>query len=350
MLKARNFMILGMIALVGFVVAPALGSDRVERSFDFRGGVLEIDTERGSIDLQTGYGDGVRVVVKASRGMVSDYLEVRFEEGNGLRIVGTEVRGAPDRGGVEFHIEAPADMDVVIRTDGGHVEVGDITGEMEITTGGGHIEFGEVGGSLMIDTGGGHIEGDSVGSHGSIKTGGGHVDVNDVRGDLEVRSGGGHIEIGDVDGTLEIKTGGGHLQAGHVMGDAQLRSGGGHVEMEGCDGDVEVKTGGGRIELNEMAGSVFAHTGGGDIEVRLTAGNSSGVDLESEEDGDIILSIPSGSGFDIDAVASGRVEADSSLRFSGKQSVERMSGTIGSGGSVLKIRAEDGDIRIISGR
>ncbi|MGD8376665.1 MAG: DUF4097 family beta strand repeat-containing protein [Acidobacteriota bacterium] len=349
MLKARICMTVGLIALL--LSIPALAaSDVVERTFPFRGGLVDIGIERGSVEVRTGTGGDVRVRIEASRGRVSDYLDVRFEEGDGLRIEGEEVRGGSVRGSIHFLIEAPEDIDLRIATDGGHVEVDDVTGEVEITTGGGHIEFGDVGRSLVIDTGGGHIQGGSVGDRARIETGGGHVEVEQVGGDLEVQSGGGHIEIGDVAGALEVRTGGGHLEAGHVMGSAALRSGGGHVGMAGCDGDVKVNTGGGRIELEEMAGFVFAHTGGGDIEVRLAGGNTAGVDLKSERDGDITVHVPAGQGFDLDAVASGSVEADPSLGFSGMLSGNRVNGPIGGGGQVLKLRADDGDIRIVSGR
>ena len=353
MRKTRNVLIFSLFILTVVAAAPAVAveTDAIDRSFSFRSGDrLEIDTERGSIEVRTG-GDGeVRVHISVSQGAVSDYVEVRFDDRDGLRIEAEEVRGAGGSGNVQFVIDAPRDMDLHLRTDGGHVEIDDVDGEVAVKTGGGHIEFGEVGGSLSIDTGGGHIQGGRLGGVGHIETGGGHIEIGDAMGDLEVRSGGGHIEIGDVDGALTVRTGGGHVEAGHVVGDVEMKSGGGHVGLGGCEGDVTVNTGGGEIELEELEGHVLAHTGGGDIRVALAPGNGAGVDLESGDDGDIILEIPSGLGFDIDAVASGRVETDPSLGFAGNQKTDRLSGTIGGGGNVLRIRAEDGDIRIVSGR
>jgi len=99
-----------------------------------------------------------------------------------------------------------------------------------------------------------------------------------------------------------------------------------------------------------MAGFVYARTGGGDIEIALAEGNRSGVDLESDDEGDIVVRIPSGHGFDVDAVASGRVETNAGLDFAGSRETDRLAGSIAGGGSVLKIRARDGDVRLVGGR
>ena len=345
MQNRRNYLILNGLIVLLAAGSLAMGGETLERTFSFRGGVLEVDTDTGHINIKTTASGEVRVRIEVSRGDLDEYLDISFDESNGLRIIGREPRNSRDNGGVEFHIEVPRTADVRIKSGGGHIEVGDLDGELVIDTGGGHVKFGDIAGIVQIETGGGHIEGGNIEADARVETGGGHVELGDVRGFAEIETGGGHISVKDVDGELQAETGGGHIRAGHVRADMSLRSGGGHLEAAGCDGDVTAKTGGGEITLEEMNGYVKAHTGGGDVLVALTS-SSSGADIESNDDGDITIELPRGAGFDIDAVAAGSVEAD--VDFRGNRSSDTLSGSIDGGGAEIRVRADDGDIRIVT--
>jgi DUF4097 and DUF4098 domain-containing protein YvlB len=341
LLKTKIFL---MILLAGTLALA--DESTLERSFSFGGGQLFIDTDRGHVEVRTGSGSDVHVRVSVSRGDLADYLELSFDESNGLRIEGRKVRGGRD-GGVRFEIEAPRAMDLRVRTDGGHVEIDDVDGEVILETGGGHISFEDVGGPLEVETGGGHIRGGSIKGTAALRTGGGHIEIGDADDDVEINTSGGHISVGEVNGELFAKSSGGHIRADRVTGNMELRTAGGHVRAKGCQGDAEVNTAGGEIELLDMEGYVHADTGGGDILVSLASGNRSGAELRSGDDGDITLELPAGSGYDIDARASGKVETD--LAFQGKRSEDSLRGSLEGGGSEIILRADDGDIHIRTG-
>ena len=348
MRSTRNLLKLNIFVLSTLVGTAALADGELRRSFPFGSGdLLQIDTDRGHVEVRTESRDDVLVEISVSRGDLADYLDVTFDDGSGLRIEGRKVRGSSDRGNVRFEIRAPRWMDLRVKTSGGHVSVGDVDGEVTLETGGGHISVGDVRGPLEVRTAGGHIEAGSVEDAVTLRTGGGHIEMGDAAGDVNVRTGGGHISLGSAEGDVVARTSGGHIRTERVSGDMELRSSGGHVEVNGCAGDVDAKTAGGEIVLEAMEGYVSADTGGGDIRVSLAPGNRAGADLRSADDGDIVLELPEGLGVDIDASASGIVETD--LSFEGTRSRDRLDGRIGAGGSRIRIRAEDGDIRIVSG-
>ena len=79
---------LWVLIVVCLAAAPAaVAAEVVERSFAFDGGLLEIDTARGSVDVRTGNAGEVRVRIEASRGDVEDFVTVKFDESDGLRIL-----------------------------------------------------------------------------------------------------------------------------------------------------------------------------------------------------------------------------------------------------------------------
>lgn len=348
-------LIVGVLMLLATV---AVADDTLTRDFRFPGGgSLVIDVDSGHVVVRTGSSDGVSITVTAERGDIEDFVDLRFEEtGDGLEVIGREpARGrrksgwfGGDDGDLRFEIVGPRDMDLDVKSGGGHVSIDDVRGQVNVKTGGGHVEIGDVEGPLQVNTGGGHVQVGRVDGTLDVSTGGGHIQVEDIRGDVNASSGGGHITLGDIDGDLEAQTGGGHIRADHVGGRAKLGSGGGNVFLDGADDDAEIRTGGGNVGLRKVSGHVLVRTGGGDIEVELMDG-SGGADLETD-DGDIDLIVPGGAGFDIEAYArDGEVEAPSSVR-GGRDGGERLRTSIGRGGSLVKLYTHDGDIRISEGR
>lgn len=366
MKSTRTALLAVAILLAALMIsAPvAVADDTVQRTLRFSpGDDLEIDMAKGHVEIITGRGGDLRVTVTTDADRVANVIDLDFQEtSSGVRIEGRKVNRERRSGGIlsrwigsdddsiKLVVEAPEDLNLDVRTGGGHVSLDDMRGNAAIRTGGGHIEFGRIDGRLEISTGGGHINGDSISDSGKIQTGGGHIEIDDVGQDLEVSTGGGHIETGDVHGDLTTSSGGGHVSARRVEGNVRASTGGGGIRVDGCAGDAEVSSGGGSIELSDMEGFVSADTGGGDIEVSLSDRHTAGVDLDTG-DGDIVLYVPRGTGFDVEAVARhGYIDTDLSDLRGASGSRDRFSGRLHGGGSLLKLRSSDGDIRIRESR
>ncbi len=192
---------------------------------------------------------------------------------------------------VQFEIAVPRGYSVNVNTEAGDVESQDIGGTATLITQGGNIQVGRVGASGLRTAAPGHPVA-------KLETQGGHIRILDVAGDLSAFTGGGHITAGNISGNATLRTGGGHIHAGQIGGRAELDTVGGNITVGRAGGFVSVRTGGGQIDFGEVRGSVRAQTGGGGIRIMSVSGP---MELESSS-GSICLTRVAGT---IQAATSG---------------------------------------------
>jgi len=291
---------------------------------------------------------------------------------------------------VQFTIYVPSNFSVEVHTGAGDIETGDIGGHALLVTEGGNITTGRIGG---ID----HLVSMNSAPVAKIETQGGHITVLDIAGDLDAFTAGGFIQARDVAGNAKIRTGGGHIRAAHIRGTAQLETDGGNITVGEAGALVGVRTGGGQIDFGEVQGSVHAETGGGGVRVmyvsgpmevetsgggicltrvsnvvRAATGNGTitawitpesgdasrpvrlpGPSQLSSGSGDIVVFLPRNLAATIEAsVENGgadRIEADSALGLSMEAREDgpvRASGALNGGGAILKLRSNAGKIRL----
>jgi TonB family protein len=291
---------------------------------------------------------------------------------------------------VQFTIYVPANFSVEVHTGAGDIETGDIGGHALLVTDGGNVTTGRIGG---ID----HLAKLESAPVAKIETQGGHITVLDVAGDLDAYTAGGFIQARDVAGNAKIRTGGGHIRAAHIRGTAQLETDGGNITVGEAGALVGVRTGGGQIDFGEVHGSVHAETAGGGVRVmyvsgpmevqtsgggicltrvsnvvRAATGNGTitawitpdsgdasrpvrlpGPSQLSSGTGDIVVFLPRNLAATIEAsVENGgadRIEADSALGLNLEAREDgpvRASGALNGGGAVLKLRSNAGKIRL----
>src|SRR6266478_1370776 len=166
---------------------------------------------------------------------------------------------------VQFEIAVPRGYSVEVNTDAGDITTGDIGGTASLHTQGGNIKTGRIGSSGIRDASWGRFAA-------KVETEGGHIQVLDVAGDLTAFTGGGHINVGNIAGDASLRTGGGHIRAGQIGGRAELETAGGNITVAHAGNFVSVRTGGGQIDFGEVRGSVHAQTGGGGIRVMYVSG------------------------------------------------------------------------------
>ncbi|HET9481152.1 MAG TPA: DUF4097 family beta strand repeat-containing protein [Candidatus Polarisedimenticolia bacterium] len=317
----------GGIALLAFIAVAATGeltaADSTTRTFPFRPGeLMKIDTGLGHIEIRTARGTQATITVTSESGKLADLLELEFEDtAEGVTVTGRKPGGdgwgkgwlsgwTGKSDNVEFLVEVPDGADFDLKSSGGHIRFPDVTGDMRASTAGGHIKGGRLGRGGQLDTAGGHIE--VVGSG----------------GELIAKTAGGHITLSEIEGGVTAETAGGH------------------IEVNGCEGTAGLSTSGGHITLRRMNGQVTANTAGGNIRAELD-GRGEGADLTTSG-GSIEVAVGPGAGYEVDAYArGGSVESEiRGLEAPRSGDRQRLRGTIGSGGGLLKLRTSHGRIRI----
>jgi len=316
----------------------------------------------------------------------------------GVEIVGTSP-SQTGRGGtnaqfyVQFELAVPAAYSLDVNTGVGDIETQDIGGTASLITQGGNIRTGRIGYIGWRNAARAHPTA-------KLATEGGHIQMQDVAGDVDAFTAGGHIVAGNITGSAVLRSGGGHIRAGQIGGRAQLETDGGNITLKQAGSFVSVRTGGGQIDFGEVRGSVRAQTGGGGIRMitvsgpmevesnggsicltrvagavqAATAGGNiqawinpdavspggkvslPGASQLSSGAGDIVVFLPRNLAVNIDALVEngsiGRIDADPALPLNIQTSGNRSSGpmravgVLNGGGEVLKLRSTVGKIRL----
>jgi TonB family protein len=368
---------------------------------------LRLTTDLGSVNIvqiDTGAPAVVRYTVHietdargpAAQQLLDSYSLKAKPTYSGVEITGTlppqATRSADAQFWVQFEVAVPRGYNVEVITEAGDITTADIGGTASLHTQGGNIKTGRIGTTGVRDASWGR-------SAAKLETEGGHIQVLDVAGDLTALTGGGHINVGNIAGEATLRTGGGHIRAGQIGGRAELDTVGGNITVAHAGSFVSVRTGGGQIDFGEVRGSVRAQTGGGGIRMMYVSGP---IELESSSgsicltrvagalqaatsggtitawinpdapsgggkvhlggpsqlasgNGDIIVFLPRNLAANIDAVvASGgerHIEADPALHLivqasvNGSGQVHAMA-TLNGGGAPLKLKTTGGKIRL----
>jgi TonB family protein len=233
-----------------------------------------------------------------------------------------------------------------LSTEGGHIQVQDVVGNLDAFTAGGHIVAGNISGDAVLRSGGGHIRAGQIGGRAQLETDGGNITLKQAGSFVSVRTGGGQIDFGEVRGSVRAQTGGGGIRIITVSG------------------PMEVESNGGSICLTRVAGAVQAATAGGNIQAWInpdaasSAGKVSlpGASQLSSGAGDIVVFLPRNLAANIDALVENggvnRIDADPALLLNIQQIGNRISGPVratgvlNGGGQVLKLRTTVGKIRL----
>jgi TonB family protein len=333
-----------------------------------------------------------------AQSLLDHYLLTAKTTASGVEIIGASPpqsgrSGANAQFYVQFEVAVPASYSLDVNTGVGDIETQDIAGTASLISGGGNIRTGRIGFTGFRNAAQNH-------PNAKLSTEGGHIQVQDVTGNLDAFTAGGHIVAGNISGDAVLRSGGGHIRAGQISGRAQLETDGGNITLKQAGSFVSVRTGGGQIDFGEVRGSVRAQTGGGGIRIITVSGpmevesnggsicltrvagavqaataggtiqawinpdaDSSGGKVSlpgasqlSSGAGDINVFLPRNLAVNIDALVEsgglGRIDADPALFLNiqpmgnhGGSSV-RATGSLNGGGEVLKLRTTVGKIRL----
>ncbi len=283
-----------------------------------------------SLDVNTGVGDIVTQDIGGTASLIT--------QGGNIRTGRIGYIGWPN--------VAQAHPTAKLSTEGGHIQVQDVAGDLDAFTAGGHIVAGNITGDALLRTGGGHIRAGQIGGRARLETDGGNITLKQAGSFVSVRTGGGQIDFGEVRGSVRAQTGGGGIRIITVSGPMEVESNGGSICLTRVAGAVQAATAGGNIQawINPDAGSPGARVG------------LPGPSQLSSGAGDIVVFLPRNLAANIDAMVENggitRIDADPGLLLNIQPLGNRSSGPVraigmlNGGGEVLKLRSTVGKIRL----
>ncbi len=294
--------------------------DTVRKSFEVAsGGQLTVDSDLGSIEVQTQTSNRVDVEVirqvrdDSSRSALDELDLSIVQSGNNVNVSAKLPHGSNwfrhNRLRLSFIITVPRSYNVDLKTSGGSIKVADLEGRVLAKTSGGGLDFGQIVGP---------VEG---------KTSGGSIRLQSSRGTADIRTSGGGIDIGDVEGDVAAETSGGSISIEQARGRVHARTSGGGIDVNEVFGEIDASTSGGSVSatiMQQPSGDCRLSTSGGGIEVRMAENI----------------------GFDVDAKTSGgRVRADFPISVQVMEKNE-MRGPVNGGGPQLFLRTSGGNISL----
>lgn len=176
----------------------------------------------------------------------------------------------------------------------------------------------------------------------------------------DLKTSDGNIYIEGLQGKQQCKTSDGNIILSNIDGDTYATTSDGDIQVQNCEGNSDVKTSDGNIKLNNINGNLYAKTSDGHIDFEKIKGGITGVTsdgrIEGElasidyptelktSDGGIRLTIPEGSGFDLE-MRGENLHADFK-EFNGDVSDNYIHGKVNGGGEPIKLSSSDGRISL----
>jgi hypothetical protein len=248
------------------------------------------------------------------------------------------------RGSFDVDLELPPNNDLSVSTHIGSISVEQRPGNVNLSTDHGDIDVEEVKGDASL-----HLKR-------------GSVTATNVNGNVTVDGTVNSSNISDVSGTLTLTgTYWGEMQLEHIAKQVHFLSNRTDLQFSKLDGDFnmepdELRASGiaGPFKLITRSKSVHLEEVTGDVHIENQNGNvamSSKAPIGNIEvtnvRGEIDVTLPANAGFQVDAQSlGGEVQSDFNLKVDNSGSTATARGTVGKGGSVVRLKADQGTIQL----
>jgi len=370
-------LVVGLLAILGIVVAVEYGKQKIGESIDIWGGGGEsfsFDAEvapktipanarvfvhngRGDISVRPSDDAVIRVSAKKGVKTWSEEEADRIARPVTVEIVKNgdtfEVRpGGYDwsdsRIDVDLTVSVPRKSPLTVKTEKGDVQIADMTAGVEVADKNGDVEIHNIAGDVLIEAHKGDIKVDDTKGDVKVSGKGGAIDVTNAAGSLTVDGDfygpvradkvakGVRMIIPKTDLTLSALTG--HLEASS-----------GNLEVVDAPGNFTLRTRDNEISIENPGGKVNIENRNAAISVRFSSAPKDEVSITNSS-GEISLSVPGSSSFALEANCR---NCDISSEFPGLGPVKApsgdasMSGINGSGkGPKITLKTSYGNIAL----
>ncbi len=369
------FLVLGMLALMGIVVAVDVGKQKFGGAFEGMPGdnyEFDADVEPKSIPARA------PVVVRNIRGDItvraSDDPEIQVSAKKNVRTwnenqaekiakpIGVEIsqngdsyevhpsgyEASDSRISVDLDVSVPKKSALTVKTDKGDVVISDFLTDVSVTDQNGDVEVRGTDGDVSIE----------------MKKG--DVKISDTKGDVKISGKGGEIEVNDTTGSLTVEGDFyGPVRADKVTKGVRMVSprtdltvsalaghmeaGSGNLDVIDAPANVSLRTRDTEINVEDPGGKVNIENRNAQTNVRFTTAPKEDITITNSSSG-ISLTVPGSSSFEIQAECR---NCDIDSEFAGLGPVKSpsgdgsLSGKYGSGkGPKITLKTSYGNIEL----
>jgi hypothetical protein len=316
------------------------------------GSHVTVTTGRGSITAHAGDSNDLSVSVEQSAEGATDVaaqdrlksLKVVIEQTRDGYLVHPE--GSGEQITVDLDVTLPPKVSLTVNSNHGDINISGISGPLTASTKSGNIEIHDAGSDVaaQLETGDARIANVSGSVH--LTGRGNEIEVNDVAGDATFEGEFfGPIHVRNVTKTTHYASQKADLTLVHMTGRLELDSG--EINVSDVDGPAKLSTHDKDMEVENVAGRLDITDTHGSIKVSCSQPPRADINI-SNESGEVDLTLPSDSKFEISAVSrSGEVQSDfedPSLKRDNENGTGKLTGKVGSQGPKIQITTSYGAI------
>jgi hypothetical protein len=321
------------------------------------GSHVTVTTGRGSITVHVGDGNELRVNVNetavadtdsAAESRLKSVKVVIEKSGDGYLVHPVNSFDSGEEFTADLDVTLPAKISLTANTNHGDINISGVSGAVTAATQHGDIEIHDAGSDVTAQLQSGDARISNVSGNLRVTGHGNELEVNDVAGDATFAGEFfGPIRVRNVTKTTHYASAKADLTLVQMTGRLELDSGeidvsdvGGSARLTTHDKDMEVENVAGRLDIADTHGS---------IKVSYSQPPRADVNIANES-GEVDLTLPSKSKFQISAVSSsGEVQSDfddSTLKLDNENGMGRLSGSVGAQGPKISIATSYGTIYV----
>jgi cell wall-active antibiotic response 4TMS protein YvqF/putative adhesin len=320
------FLVLGLLSLLGIVVAVDYGRQHIpgdfngwglgnSTAFDLEGpsplavpqdARITIRNSRGDISVRSSDESHIRVSGKKNitawnerdAQHIASAVSVEIvPNGDGYEVRPVNTSGGDSRVSVDMDISVPKKASLTIRAEKGDVTVSDMAKPVVINTSKGDIDVRDTGGDVTIDT-----------RKGDVK-------VSDTKGNVKVSGRGGEVNVSGATGGLTIDGEFyGPIRADKIAKGVRfvsqrtdltltqltghMEAGSGNLEVADAPGNLTLRTNSYDVSIENAGGKVKVDNRNGNVEVRFSTPPKEDIEITNSS-APITISLPESSSFDI---------------------------------------------------
>jgi len=321
---------------------------------------LVLVDRRGDVEVHAADNSAIEAVVKETiradsdqdAKRLSDQLKFSIVEEAGHYIFQSNADSLPD-GGNNVHLNVslrvPVATSAEVTCEQGDILVDGLKGDQTLVANHGDARVTNVEGLVRIHKSGGDTEVRQVKGSVELDGHGQDVQVGNVSGTVTVNGEyPGSLEFQDVAQTIRFTSSRTDMTAQKLSGRLSIEVG--SLDGTGIDGPFEINTKAKDITLDGFKHALTITDTTGDINLHAAVPPTHPISVESKK-GDIELTLPSGSNFQIEAVSHhGEVDSDfsgPSIKVNHEGDAPSIMGSYGKGGPQIRLATEYGAIHIV---
>lgn len=321
------------------------------------GSHVTVTTGRGSITVHVGDGNDLRVNVNetavadtdsAAKGRLKSVKVIIEKTGDGYLVHPVNSSGSGEEFTADLDVTLPAKTTLTANTNHGDINISGVSSSVTAATQHGDIEIHDAGADVTAQLQSGDARISNVSGNLRVTGRGNELEVNDVAGDATFAGEFfGPIRVRNVTKTTHYASAKADLTLVHMTGRLELDSG--EIDVSDVDGAAKLTTQDKDMEVENVAGRLDIADTHGSIKVSYSQPPRADINIANES-GEVDLTLPSESKFQISAVSSsGEVQSDfddPTLKVDNENGMGRLAGSVGSQGPKISIATSYGTIYV----